>query len=72
MWAVWAVTGVLVVGVVVTFAFGAWFVAVPLSLVVLGLALAARASGRVGDSGQLRRFRAKAGEAAPDRDSLAK
>ena len=71
MWAVWGMLIVVVLAILSSFAFGVWFIAIPLSLVAIGLALAARGSGRLGDSGQLRRFRSKAGDAAPDTDTLA-
>lgn len=71
MWAVWGLTIVVVAAVLASFAFGVWFIAIPLSLVAIGLVLAARGSGRLGESGQLRRFRAKAGDAAPDTETLA-
>jgi hypothetical protein len=62
---------ILVAVVVATFFFGGWFIAIPLSVIALAAGLGLRASGRVSESGELRRFRAQAGNAAPDRETLA-
>jgi hypothetical protein len=64
-------TIIVVAAVLALFAFGAWFIAIPLALFALGAGLALRLSGRVGESGQLRRFRSRAGDAAPDEETLA-
>ena len=71
MWALWALVFVIVAAVLSLFAFGVWFLAIPLSLMALGVALALRLSGRVGESSELRRFRSRAGDAAPDEETLA-
>ena len=67
----WALAIVVVAAILALFVFGAWFVAVPLSLIALGIGLFVRLSGRLADSGDLRRFRSRAGDAAPDRETLA-
>lgn len=67
----WALTIVVVAAILALFVFGAWIFAVPLSLIALGIGLFARMSGRVADSGELRRFRSRAGDAAPDQETLA-
>ncbi len=65
-------TTVVVAAILALFVFGGWFIAVPLSLIALGIGLFVRLSGRVSDSGELRRFRSRAGDAAPDQETLAK
>ena len=67
----WALTIVVVAAILALLVFGAWIIAVPLSLVALGIGLFLRLSGRVADSGELRRFRSRAGDAAPDQETLA-
>jgi len=71
MWALWALEIAIIGAVLALFAFGAWFLAIPLSLMALGVALALRLPGRIGESGELRRFRSRAGDAAPDEETLA-
>jgi hypothetical protein len=67
MWAMWGIVIFLAGSVLALFAFGAWFIAIPLSLMAIAIALTLRLSGRISDSGELRRFRAKAQAASPER-----
>ncbi len=71
MWAMWAIVIILAASVLALFASGVWFVAIPLSLMAIAIGLTLRLSGRVSESGELRRFRSRAGDAAPDEETLA-
>ena len=51
----WAIVIVLAGSVLALFASGAWFIASPLSLMAIGIALTLRLSSRVGDSRGLAR-----------------
>jgi hypothetical protein len=68
----WAISIIVAAAVVALFFFGGWFLAIPLALLALGVGLGLRLSGRLGESGQLRRFRSRAGDAAPDEETLAR
>jgi hypothetical protein len=72
MWAMWAIVILLAGSVLALFASGVWFIAIPLSLMVIAIAVTLRLSGRIGESGELRRFRSRAGDAAPDEETLAR
>jgi len=67
----WAMTIIVAAAVEALLFFGGWFLAIPLALLALGAGLALRLSGRVGEEGELRRFRSRAGDAAPDEETLA-
>ena len=67
MWAMWAIVILLAGSVLALFASGVWFIAIPLSLMVIGIAVTLRLSGRIGEAGELRRFRAQAESASPER-----
>jgi hypothetical protein len=67
----WAMTIIVAAAVVALFFFGGWFLAIPLALLALGAGVALRLSGRIGEAGELRRFRSRAGDAAPDEETLA-